>query len=82
MAPYTVVNVVAGAARVRLLPFVIGSLLGLLPGNLMVTAFGHQLRAVIRDPSHGDIAAMVGIVVLAALGLWWLKQRAATQQKA
>lgn len=82
VAPYTVVNVVAGAARVRLLPFAIGSLLGLLPGNLMVTAFGHQLRSVIHDPSHGDIAAMVGIVALAALGLWWLKQRAATQQKA
>ena len=81
IAPYTVVNVVAGSARVRLVPFAIGTLLGLLPGNLMVTAFGHQLRSVIRDPSHGDIAVMVGILVLAGLGLWWLKQRAAGQQK-
>jgi uncharacterized membrane protein YdjX (TVP38/TMEM64 family) len=76
IAPYNVVNLVAGAARVRTVPFAIGTAIGLLPGNLLMTAFGHQLRAVLRNPGKVEIAAMAGVVLLAAGGAWWARSRA------
>lgn len=76
VAPYGAVNLVAGAARVRVFPFAMGTLLGLLPGNLLMTAFGHQLRAVLRNPSKAQIAIMVGVILLAAAGAWWARGKA------
>ena len=76
IAPYTAVNLVAGAARVSSVSFAVGTLLGLLPGNVLMTIFGHQLRAVLRDPTHMQIGIMVAIVVIAASGAWWARKRA------
>lgn len=75
VAPFSVVNVVAGSIRVGALPFAAGSFLGLLPGNLMMSAFGHQLRAVLRNPSPRDFAVLAAIVVVAAAAAWWLQRR-------
>lgn len=76
IAPFTVVNVAAGAARVRLVPFVVGSALGLAPGILLTTAFGHQLRAVIRDPDPLTIAGLLLVLAVAAIGAWQLRRMA------
>lgn len=76
LAPYSVVNVLAGAARVKALDFGLGTLLGLLPGTLLVTAFGHQLRAVLKNPSPLEIATMAAVLLVAAAGAWWARSRA------
>lgn len=76
IAPYTLVNLAAGAARVRPLFFGIGTVLGLLPGTLLVTAFGHQLRAALRDPSASEIALIVALVAVALAGGWALRRYA------
>lgn len=75
VAPFTVVNVVAGSIRVRALPFTMGTFLGLLPGNLLMTAFGHQLRAVVRNPAPRDFVLLAIIVLVAGLSGWWLHRR-------
>jgi len=76
VAPYGVVNVLAGAGRVKVVAYVVGTALGLLPGGLMLTAFGHQLRRIIEHPTPLTIAILVGLLLIAILGAWWLKQRA------
>lgn len=76
LAPFSVVNLAAGALRVRFWSFMIGTFLGLLPGNLLVTAFGHQARALLRDPGPGGYSLMAAILVAAGLWLWWLRRRA------
>lgn len=76
IAPYGVVNLVAGSARVHPFSFGLGTVLGLLPGNLLVTAFGHQLRSVLRDPSTGQVAIMGAVVAIAAGGIWWTRRQA------
>lgn len=76
IAPYGVVNLVAGVVRVHPFSFALGTVLGLLPGNLLVTAFGHQLRSVLRDPSRGQIAIMGVVVATAAFGIWWTHRQA------
>jgi phosphatidylserine/phosphatidylglycerophosphate/cardiolipin synthase-like enzyme/uncharacterized membrane protein YdjX (TVP38/TMEM64 family) len=66
IAPYTVANLAAGAARVRALPFFAGTLLGMLPGVLLLTIVGQQLLAVVRATHPAEIAApaVLGLSVL------------------
>lgn len=75
LAPYSVVNLAAGALRVRFWAFMAGTFLGLLPGNLLVTAFGHQLRSMLREPGPDGYGLMAAILVAAGAWLWWLRRR-------
>ena len=72
VAPFAVVNMVAGASHMGLRDFVVGTALGMAPGTLALAFFGEQAAAVLRDPTPGSIvaAALGGLVVigLAVLG--------------
>lgn len=72
LAPFSIVNVTAGAARVRVVPFILGTILGMLPGNLLFTAFGRQLRQMLANPTPMEIAAMLGVTVVASAAFWYL----------
>ena len=48
----------------------------MLPGNLMMTAFGHQLRALLREPRLLHGAVLLAILTAAAAAGWWLHRRA------
>lgn len=74
LAPFTVVNVMAGVAHVRPMPYIVGTFLGLLPGNLLFTAFGRQLRQLIANPSPTAIALLVAVTVLGSVALWYLQK--------
>lgn len=74
VAPFTVVNLVAGASKVRFRDFVIGTAIGLAPGALAFNLLGHQLERTITNPSAGDIALLAGLAAV-ALGLGWLASR-------
>jgi len=52
IAPYWVVNMVAGAIRIRLWHFLVGTALGVLPGLLAATVYGDQLGAALKDPAR------------------------------
>ena len=72
VAPFIVVGMVAAAIGVRLLPFSLGTLIGMLPGTLATTIFGDQIEALIEDPSrinYGLIALAGTIVVVASLSV-------------
>lgn len=81
LAPFSIVNVVAGAAHVRLLPFTLGTLLGLLPGNLLMTAFGHQLRRLLSHPTPAEAVTMAVIAVGGSVVIWQLQRLAAAQDR-
>jgi uncharacterized membrane protein YdjX (TVP38/TMEM64 family) len=76
VAPFAVVGVVAGAVRVSALDYLLGTVLGMLPGTLAATVFGDQLQALLRDPGRIDYALVAGaalvMVALAAAGRCWL----------
>lgn len=80
LAPFSVVNLAAGALRVRFWVFMTGTFIGLLPGNLLVTAFGHQFRALLREPGPGGYALMGAILVAGAGWLVWLRRRAEREE--
>ena len=64
LAPFAVVNVVAGAIHVRLWHFMVGSAIGILPGTLVATVFGDQLAAGLRDPRSINLGLIAVVVVV------------------
>lgn len=64
IAPFTLVNLAAGAARVRITDFLAGSILGLAPGIAIMTAMGDQLVALLRNPSAWNSAILAVLLVL------------------
>ncbi len=74
IAPFTIVNLVAGASHIRLRDFMIGSILGMVPGILLTVTFAHQLVNAIRHPDFGSVVAMVAIGA-ALVGISVLLQR-------
>jgi phospholipase D1/2 len=68
IAPFMVVNVVMGATRIRLHHFIIGTILGMLPGLLATTVLGDQLTAAISEPTRANFwIAAIAVLVLATI---------------
>lgn len=63
IAPFTVVNLVAGASGIPLFDYLVGTMLGMLPGLVMISAVGHQLARIMTSPSASDLAALAAVVV-------------------
>ncbi|CAA7618388.1 VTT domain-containing protein [Magnetospirillum sp. UT-4] len=68
MAPFPVVNLVAGAAGVRFSDFVAGTVLGMAPAILAMSVLGERLLAVLRNPSVPNIAVLA-LATLLVIGL-------------
>ena len=68
LAPFPVVNVVAGAIHLRFRDFMIGSALGILPGTLVATVFGDQLVSGLKDPRSINLWLVAGLVCTLIVG--------------
>ena len=78
IAPFTMVNMVLGAARIKLRHFAIGTAIGLTPGFLTLSIFGDRVSQALRRPDARNfliLALTAAAVVLA--GLWlarWIQR--------
>lgn len=75
IAPFTVVNIVSGAFNVPLLDYILGSLLGLVPGILVTNLFAHQFASAIRNPGLGTFLLLAALIAVTIGGTVWLKRR-------
>jgi len=72
--PFAVQGAIAGACRVNVWHYVVGSILGMAPGLLAWTAFGRQIMRGLEDPS--EIRWWVVALVIAVFGFFtWLVRR-------
>jgi len=74
VAPYTVVNVVAGASRIRWRDFMLGTALGIAPGLVLTSTFVDRAIAAIVQPS-GQTFATLALVLAAIAALGWALRR-------
>lgn len=75
VAPFSVMNMAMGALQVRLRPFVIGTLLGLLPGALTVSFVGHRVEAMLSDGIDAkDITLLLALLVGLGSALFLLRR--------
>ena len=82
VAPFTLVNMVAGASHLRARDFLLGTALGMLPGIAAVVLFSDRLAATVFEPSAENFAwfaLALGIIAAAGITLYrWLSKRTAT----
>lgn len=74
VAPFPVINIIAGRLRISVWRFLLGTAIGFLPGLAMETVFGSELENALEDPSSFNwlwIVVAVLLFVLGALGLRW-----------
>lgn len=64
LAPFTVTNMVAGAFHLRFRDYMLGTLIGILPGVLAMTVLGSQLATLVRVQSLSGVAWTLGGIVL------------------
>ncbi|MCF8033126.1 MAG: TVP38/TMEM64 family protein [Desulfarculaceae bacterium] len=74
VAPFTVINLAAGATRVRPWPYILGTFLGVLPNTLAITVFADRLHRIWRQPHWGDVAVAVAVLAALALLIWLLRR--------
>ena len=86
VAPFTVINMVAGASHIRLRDFVIGSAIGLLPGIVGISLFTDRLAATIQKPdlqAFAILAAVAAVIILGGWSFWrWEERRRNTRLRA
>lgn len=64
VAPFSLINLAAGAASIRFVDFVLGTLIGMGPGLAAIALMGDRIAKVLADPSAGQI----GVLVLCVAG--------------
>jgi phospholipase D1/2 len=74
LAPFSVEGVVAGAVRIKLWHFMVGTGIGLLPGTLAATILSDQLQAALRDPSEVNYWLIAAAVLIVALATWFVRR--------
>jgi len=67
VAPFAVVNLVAGASHISLRDFSLGTLLGSLPGIAGVALFADGIVRALRSPDSGSFAWVVGLLAVLVL---------------
>ncbi|MEO5797158.1 MAG: VTT domain-containing protein [Rhodoferax sp.] len=70
IAPFAIVNMVAGASHIRLRDMVLGTALGMAPGTVVMAFFVDQIVAAFRQPGPLAAAIVLGLLALAGVGGW------------
>jgi phospholipase D1/2 len=68
LAPFTLVNLAAGASGIRFVDFLVGTLIGMLPGLVLLSVMGDRIIRILSEPSAGDVAILV-VCVAGLIGL-------------
>jgi uncharacterized membrane protein YdjX (TVP38/TMEM64 family) len=66
IAPFTLVNLVAGASKIPFADYLLGTIIGMAPGLIMMSALGYQIWSVIAAPTLTNVL----LFILAVFG--WL----------
>lgn len=74
IAPFAIVNMIAGATHLRLRDLLVGTAIGITPGVLGMIFFTGQLVETLKNPSPFTWAIAVGMLTLIVLGIWGLQR--------
>lgn len=72
VAPFTVINLVAGASHIRLRDYIIGTVLGMVPGISALTLFSDRLAHALRAPSGTTLALLIAALLAIGVGTVFL----------
>ena len=75
IAPFTVVNLFAGASHIRFQDFVFGTILGMTPGIAAITLFEHQVERAIKEPGIGSFTLLGFLAAAIILGIFFIRSK-------
>jgi phospholipase D1/2 len=77
IAPFTLVNLVAGSSRVGYRDYLLGTILGMTPGIFGLTVFTDRVFAALRRPDPWNVLVLAGAATVLVLGARWIQRRVA-----
>ncbi|WP_150685198.1 VTT domain-containing protein [Pandoraea iniqua] len=75
LAPFTLVNLVVGASRIRLRDCLLGTVIGITPGILIAAALVDRVTALAQRPNGWTAVLFAVVLVIPGLGIVALKRR-------
>jgi uncharacterized membrane protein YdjX (TVP38/TMEM64 family) len=78
VAPFTLVNFFVGASGIRFRDFFLASVVGRIPGIVMLTLAGVQVENFLRRPTAMSMVLLGLILILTPLATGWLFKRVAS----
>jgi phospholipase D1/2 len=81
VAPFTLVNFFVGASGIRFRDFFLASVVGRIPGIIMLTLAGIQIESFLRQPAAMSMVLLGLILILAPLATGWLFKRVALSDR-
>jgi phospholipase D1/2 len=68
VAPFTIVNLIAGASRIPFSHYILGTIIGMAPGLFLMSALGHQIFNILTAPTLTNLLLFI-LAVLAWLAV-------------
>ncbi len=75
VAPFTLVNLAAGASHIRFRDFALGTVLGMAPGIFAIALFSGQLARVLYAPDALSVGILAGLMLVIASAAAWSWRR-------
>ncbi len=75
VAPFAVISLVAGASHIRLMDFLLGTVLGMAPGIIAISLFEHQIEEAVKDPGPLSFALLAVLAAAIVTGVFFVKAR-------
>ncbi len=74
VAPFTIINLVAGVTHVRFRDYLLGTLIGMAPGVVAITIFGDRLVKAVKSPNMENVGILIAIAVALIAGFIMLRR--------
>ena len=74
VAPFAVEGMIAGAIRIKVWHYVVGTILGMAPGTLTTTVFGDQFATALEDPSRINYWLVAGVALLFVVMIYFVRR--------
>jgi phosphatidylserine/phosphatidylglycerophosphate/cardiolipin synthase-like enzyme/uncharacterized membrane protein YdjX (TVP38/TMEM64 family) len=74
VAPFSVINLIAGVSEMRLRDFALGSLVGILPGTIAIVLLADRLTYAVKGPDLTSITVLAITIAVVAGGLVGLRR--------
>ena len=75
LAPFTVGNLFVGSSGIRFRDFIAASILGRIPGLVLMTVAGAQIENALRNPAVGSVLILLLVLIAVPLATAWLAKR-------
>jgi uncharacterized membrane protein YdjX (TVP38/TMEM64 family) len=75
LAPFTVGNLFVGSSGIRFRDFIAASILGRIPGLVLMTVAGVQIENAIRNPAVGTVVVLLLVLIAIPLATAWVAKR-------